>query len=133
MLEVGAQLGPYVIVRRLGAASKAKKLGQELLNRFPDHGETMEALGELCMDSKDFKKAQEYFEKAIQANPLDRSLRKELARAKQNYGLSLTLAGKLDKAREQYEHAPVHRVVCNYIAGMTDGFFRRTYRQLLGP
>ena len=85
--------------------AKAKKLGQELLNRFPDHGETMEALGELCMDSKDYKKAQEYFEKAIQANPLDRSLRKELARAKQNYALSLTLAGKHDEAREQYEHA----------------------------
>ena len=25
-----------------------------------------------------------------------------------------------------------HRVTCDYIAGMTDGFFRRTYRQLLG-
>jgi dGTPase len=24
---------------------------------------------------------------------------------------------------------PVHRVVCDYIAGMTDGFFRRTYEQ----
>jgi dGTPase len=26
-----------------------------------------------------------------------------------------------------------HRVVCDYIAGMTDGFLRRTYRQLIGP
>jgi dGTPase len=25
-----------------------------------------------------------------------------------------------------------HRVVCDYIAGMTDGFFRRTYEQMLG-
>lgn len=25
-----------------------------------------------------------------------------------------------------------HRVTCDYIAGMTDGFFRKTYRQLLG-
>jgi len=35
--------------------AKAKKLGQELLKRFPDHAETMEALGELCMDTKDYK------------------------------------------------------------------------------
>ena len=28
---------------------------------------------------------------------------------------------------------PAHRVVCDYIAGMTDAFFRRTYDQMLGP
>jgi tetratricopeptide (TPR) repeat protein len=95
----------FELYRADNKIAKAKKLGQELLNRFPDHAETMEALGELCMDSKDYRKAQEYFEKAIQANPLDRSLRKDLARAKQNYGLSLTLAGKHDKAHEQYEQA----------------------------
>lgn len=27
---------------------------------------------------------------------------------------------------------PLHRVVCDYVAGMTDGFFRRTYGELLG-
>jgi dGTPase len=27
---------------------------------------------------------------------------------------------------------PVHRVVCDYIAGMTDGFLRRTYEQMAG-
>jgi dGTPase len=25
---------------------------------------------------------------------------------------------------------PAHRAVCDYIAGMTDGFFRRTYEQV---
>ena len=33
---------------------------------------------------------------------------------------------------EQAAAEPVHRVVCDYIAGMTDGFFRRTYEQMLG-
>jgi dGTPase len=33
---------------------------------------------------------------------------------------------------EQAHTEPVHRVVCDYIAGMTDGFFRRTYDQVLG-
>jgi len=27
---------------------------------------------------------------------------------------------------------PVHRVVCDYVAGMTDSFFRRVYEQVLG-
>jgi dGTPase len=34
--------------------------------------------------------------------------------------------------RQASEGAP-HRVVCDYIAGMTDGFLRRTYRQTVGP
>ena len=31
--------------------------------------------------------------------------------------------------REESGNQPLHRVVCDYIAGMTDGFFRRTYEQ----
>jgi dGTPase len=31
--------------------------------------------------------------------------------------------------REQASREPLHRVVCDYIAGMTDGFFARTYAQ----
>ncbi len=34
--------------------------------------------------------------------------------------------------REQSESQPPHRVTCDYIAGMTDGFFRRTYEAMLG-
>jgi dGTPase len=34
--------------------------------------------------------------------------------------------------REQSRTEPLHRMVCDYIAGMTDGFFYRTYEQMLG-
>lgn len=34
--------------------------------------------------------------------------------------------------REQLEGEPVERVVCDYIAGMTDGFFLKTYAALIG-
>jgi dGTPase len=37
-----------------------------------------------------------------------------------------------DHHRELSETAPIHRVVCDYIAGMTDGFLQRTYDQTLG-
>lgn len=33
---------------------------------------------------------------------------------------------------ERIGEFPAHRVVCDYIAGMTDGFFRRTERRLFG-
>ena len=38
-----------------------------------------------------------------------------------------------DSYRERTEAEPPHRVVCDYIAGMTDSFFHRTYEQMLGP
>ncbi len=34
--------------------------------------------------------------------------------------------------RESLNEMPVHRVVCDYIAGMTDAYFTRTYDTLLG-
>ena len=41
--------------------------------------------------------------------------------------------GKLPEGqRERCDDLPLHRVICDYIAGMTDGYFRRTERQLLG-
>ena len=33
--------------------------------------------------------------------------------------------------REPASNQPLHRSVCDYIAGMTDGFFRRTYEQVM--
>ena len=34
---------------------------------------------------------------------------------------------------QQATAEPAHRVVCDYIAGMTDVFFYRTYEQMIGP
>lgn len=34
--------------------------------------------------------------------------------------------------REYHQTEAPHRLVCDYIAGMTDGFFRETFRRLLG-
>jgi dGTPase len=35
--------------------------------------------------------------------------------------------------RERVIVEPAHRVICDYIAGMTDVYFRRTYEQMIGP
>jgi dGTPase len=46
----------------------------------------------------------------------------------------LEFPGRMPESyREQSGAEPAHRMVCDYIAGMTDAFFRRTYDQMLGP
>jgi dGTPase len=37
---------------------------------------------------------------------------------------------RLPNGYQDAAHGPAHRVVCDYIAGMTDVFFRRTYEQI---
>ena len=50
------------------------------------------------------------------------------------FGFSWTNPERLPQPyAEQAREEPPHRVVCDYIAGMTDGFFHRTYEQMLGP
>ena len=34
--------------------------------------------------------------------------------------------------RESLSHTPLHRVVCDFVAGMTDAYFHRTYKSLIG-
>ncbi len=82
---------------------KARKVGEQLLERFPNHAATSEALGDLMLQTQEAGKARDYFAKALTANPLERRLRGKLARARQNLGLELTLAGNLDAARAEYE------------------------------
>ncbi|MGE5645783.1 MAG: dGTP triphosphohydrolase [Acidobacteriota bacterium] len=38
-----------------------------------------------------------------------------------------------DSSRGGFCEQPLHRVVCDYIAGMTDGFSRRVYQQIIHP
>lgn len=50
------------------------------------------------------------------------------------FALFVDSPGRLPEAyREAAESAPIHRVVCDYIAGMTDAYFRRAYEQNIGP
>jgi tetratricopeptide (TPR) repeat protein len=103
--QLDYRLSLFACYQLQGKDAKAKQIAQELLQRFPDNVETLSALGRLCMKAKEFNEALEYFEKAIHANPLDQSLRSELARARQNLGLTLTIAKEFDTARSQYEQA----------------------------
>jgi dGTPase len=56
--------------------------------------------------------------------------RRSAAMISELFGYFLDDPARLPESyREQACGQPPHRVVCDYIAGMTDGFFRRTYDQ----
>src|SRR5260370_42650482 len=98
-------LNLFHLHRGSGETVKARKVGQELLKRFPDHAATSEALGDLFLETQEPAKAREYFEKALSANPLERRLHGKLAHARRNLGLTLTLDKKYAAARAEHEAA----------------------------
>jgi tetratricopeptide (TPR) repeat protein len=121
--RLASYLALFTLYRQGRKHAKAKKLGQDILKRFGDHADTLEAMGELCLETADYKKAQEYFQRSIEANPLDRELRGKLARARRKFGLKLTLDQKYDQAREQYEKSmqlwegPKSPLLCQWAIG----------------
>ena len=62
----------------------------------------------------------------------DRQL--SMARIAQLFRFFLASPGRLPQPyAQQALDTPAHRVVCDYIAGMTDAFFHRTYEVMLCP
>ena len=74
-LAVAESLTEEQLLRKQGHADKARAVGQQLLDRFPDHVATREAVGDLCLETKDLDGAVTHFEAALKANPLERRLR----------------------------------------------------------
>jgi len=63
---------------------------------------------------------------------LDEERRRSTAMMAQLFDFFLTYPDRLpDPYREMAAGEAPHRVVCDYIAGMTDAFFHRTYHQML--
>ncbi len=77
---------------------------------------------------KQFLRSRVYFSEA-----LAEERRRAASAVAELFQFFLDQPGRLPEAyREESEGQPPHRVVCDYIAGMTDGFFRRTYEQTVG-
>jgi tetratricopeptide (TPR) repeat protein len=88
---------------------KAAAAGERLLQKFPDHVPTLQALGDLRMRQGNYDQGIEMFGRALQVNPLDRQQRTKLGSAHVWYGRSLAEQGDYDKARAQYRAALAHR------------------------
>src|SRR5947209_16442626 len=54
--------------------AKAEKVGRQLLERFPEHIPTLEALAGLSMNKGNYDQALDLYQRALRANPLDRRM-----------------------------------------------------------
>jgi dGTPase len=68
------------------------------------------------------------------SEPMVEERRRSAAMIAELFDFYVAYPGKLPfNYAEPLEHWPVHRVVCDYIAGMTDSYFLRTFEEVLRP
>jgi tetratricopeptide (TPR) repeat protein len=92
----------YRVQRKL---NKAVAAARRLLERFPDHVPTLVTLGDLRMGAHDYAEGIALFERAVQHNPLDRSLRKRLSTAHIFRARDHAEAARFEDARAEYRAA----------------------------
>jgi tetratricopeptide (TPR) repeat protein len=90
---------------RKNEPTEAVKVGQRLLERFPDHVPTLEALGNLRLHEEAYAEGLQLLQRALQANPLDRSLRAKVSYAHLVNARHHAEEGRFDEARAEYRAA----------------------------
>jgi tetratricopeptide (TPR) repeat protein len=82
---------------------RAEAAARRLLDRFPDHVPTLGYLGERCLDAKKPAEALALFERAYQANPLERGLRGGIGVAHMRLARVHMDAKQFEQARAEYQ------------------------------
>ena len=83
-----------LVVRDQGNDAEAIAILQKLLQRFPDHAASCEALGGLLMTAQRYDEAERQLRQAIRLNP-------KLVKANYQLGLLLARTGRKDEADRQ--------------------------------
>lgn len=93
----------FQLYRDDGRNEQAIAVGRRLLERFPNHVPTLQVLGDLFLHEQDYLAALQMFQQALQANPLDRTLRSRLGTAHLFQARKHAEAGQFDEARAGYQ------------------------------
>jgi dGTPase len=73
------------------------------------------------------------YARVYSSEPLAQDRRRSMERIGELFEFFLERPDSLPQGyRERAGSTPVHRVICDYLAGMTDGFFNRIYGQTVG-
>ena len=106
-----------------GKEDEAVSAGHRLLAAFPEHGPTLESLGELLVRRQEYAEAVDLLRRALAVNPLDRELRIKLSAAHLENGFFHAVASRFDPAREEYSAArrargdvPQPHLLCRWAA-----------------
>ncbi len=84
---------------------KAEQAARRLLERFPDHVATIEALADLRLEARDYPEGIALLERAMRLDPLDRGLRRRLGAAHLFQARAHVEAGRFDAARAEFRTA----------------------------
>jgi tetratricopeptide (TPR) repeat protein len=106
-LQTHAALFAYHQRRRHEA--KTEEAGRRLLERFPDHAPTLEALADLYMHQGRYAEALDLFQRALRSNPLSRSLRGKVSSAHLFQARAHAEDDRFDEARAEYQAALAYR------------------------
>jgi tetratricopeptide (TPR) repeat protein len=91
-----------------GQEAEAEQAARRLLEHFPDHVPTLEALAEMRGHRGDSVESLQLLQRALKVNPLDRSLRGKVATAHLFKARSHAEANCFDEARVEYQLALSH-------------------------
>ena len=97
-LDIESQFAGALNYQRAGQLEKAKESYKKLISLWPHHAESLQNLGILYAQEKDFAQAVDYFKKATEANPLNSSYFS-------NLGTALNDLGKPEQSIEFFEKA----------------------------
>jgi tetratricopeptide (TPR) repeat protein len=89
--------------------AKTEEAGRRLLERFPDHAPTLEALADLYMHQGRYAEALGLFERAMRSNPLSRQLRGKISSAHLFQARAHAEEGHFEEARAEYRASLAHR------------------------
>jgi len=99
---LGAHEALFAYHRENQDSTKAEKAARQLLQRFPDHGPTLEGLADLLGQTDRHAEALESLSRALHHHPLDRDLRAKLGIARLHHARSLAEAGRFEEARAEF-------------------------------
>jgi tetratricopeptide (TPR) repeat protein len=88
---------------------KAKEAAQRLLEHFPDHVPTLEALGKFLVQHGEYEEGLNLLQRALKVNPLDRGLRQAVAMAHLFSARTHAEEGHFAEARREYHAALSYR------------------------
>jgi tetratricopeptide (TPR) repeat protein len=103
LLEAHAAL--FRFHRRSDKPEAAITAGRRLLEKFPDHLDTLEDLAELYGREGQFAEELKLLQQALKHNPLDRELRGRLCQAHLNYARDQAVKEDYNQARAHYDSA----------------------------
>ena len=72
------------------------------------------------------------FERVYSSDALKADRRVSMERLAQLFAHLMAHPDLVPRSEDEADTKPLHRAVCDYIAGMTDGYFLRIYNELLG-